>query len=80
MRRRASTSSTSIEAIATGSRPAPSDNGLEIAPGQQIAVFDADFIPKADILTETMNHFSDPKVGMVQTRWAHLNRDDSLLT
>ncbi|NBC10218.1 MAG: glycosyltransferase [Planctomycetes bacterium] len=50
------------------------------ATGQFIAIFDADFIPPANFLKRTIHHFADPQVGMVQTRWAHLNRDDSLLT
>ncbi len=50
------------------------------ATGGLIAIFDADFVPPADFLRRTVHHFTDPKLGMVQTRWAHLNRDDSLLT
>jgi len=43
-------------------------------------VFDADFLPPRDILHRTIHYFTDPKVGMVQTRWEHINRDFSLLT
>ncbi len=50
------------------------------ATGQFIAIFDADFIPPADFLHRTIHHFADPAIGMVQTRWEHLNREDSLLT
>ncbi|MEO1237668.1 MAG: glycosyltransferase, partial [Planctomycetota bacterium] len=50
------------------------------ATGELIAIFDADFVPPRNFLKRTVHHFSDPGVGMVQTRWAHLNRDDSLLT
>jgi cellulose synthase/poly-beta-1,6-N-acetylglucosamine synthase-like glycosyltransferase len=50
------------------------------ATGQFIAIFDADFVPPADFLERTVHHFTDLGVGMVQTRWDHLNRDDSLLT
>lgn len=50
------------------------------ASGELIAVFDADFIPPAEFLHDTVHHFTDEKLGMVQARWEHLNRDDSLLT
>ncbi len=50
------------------------------ATGRFIAIFDADFIPPANFLKRTIHPFADPQVGMVQTRWEHLNRDDSLLT
>jgi cellulose synthase/poly-beta-1,6-N-acetylglucosamine synthase-like glycosyltransferase len=55
-------------------------NGLKSAKGEFIAVFDADFVPQADILKKTIHYFVDESVGMVQTRWTHLNRDYSLLT
>ena len=54
--------------------------GLEVARGEFVAIFDADFIPTADFLTQLMPHFADPKVGMVQARWGHINQDYSLLT
>jgi cellulose synthase/poly-beta-1,6-N-acetylglucosamine synthase-like glycosyltransferase len=54
--------------------------GLERAKGDLIAIFDADFVPGEDFLLKTVPHFSDPKVGMVQTRWGHINRNYSLLT
>src|SRR5450432_4430275 len=54
--------------------------GLERAKGELIAIFDADFVPQPEFLRAVAGDFRDPKVGMVQTRWAHLNRDESLLT
>ena len=48
--------------------------------GEFVAIFDADFLPGADFLTRLMPHFADPKVGMVQARWGHINQDYSLLT
>lgn len=54
--------------------------GLKIASGEYIAIFDADFIPPKDILHNVVHYFTDDKVGMVQVRWDHLNRDASLLT
>jgi len=54
--------------------------GLKTAEGEFIAIFDADFIPDKDFLKNTLKFFADEKVGMVQTRWEHLNGDYSLLT
>lgn len=55
--------------------------GLTSASGEFIAVFDADFVPRPDFLKKTLPYFArDPKVGMVQTRWEHLNSDYSFLT
>lgn len=54
--------------------------GLEQAEGEFIAIFDADFLPAPDFLQKTIPHFSSPAVGVVQTRWEHLNRNYSLLT
>lgn len=55
--------------------------GLRQARGELIAIFDADFCPPPDFLRRTVPHFlADPRLGMVQTRWAHLNAEHSLLT
>ena len=54
--------------------------GCARAAGEFLAVFDADFLPPRDFLRRTIPCFEDPKVGIVQTRWGHLNRDYSLLT
>ena len=55
--------------------------GLHQASGQFIAIFDADFIPPSDFLMRTLPHFgTDPRIGMVQARWGHINQDYSLLT
>jgi glycosyltransferase involved in cell wall biosynthesis len=57
------------------------DAGLKVAKGDLVAVFDADFLPQPDFLRALVPHFmNDPKVGMVQARWGHLNREHSLLT
>jgi len=53
--------------------------GLELAKGEFIAIFDADFLPKPDFLKKTLPHFSN-KIGLLQTRWGHLNKDYSMLT
>ncbi|MBC7881049.1 MAG: glycosyltransferase [Anaerolineae bacterium] len=54
--------------------------GTVVARGEFIAIFDADFLPELDWLQRTLAHFTDPKVGIVQTRWGHTNRSYSLLT
>ena len=54
--------------------------GLKTASGDLIAIFDADFVPPSDWLMRVVHHFAEPEVGMVQTRWTHLNRDYSFLT
>ncbi len=54
--------------------------GMEIAKGEYIAIFDADFIPHKEFLNKTLSFFNDDKVGMVQTRWEHLNGDYSIIT
>lgn len=54
--------------------------GLKTAKGEFIAIFDADFLPKKDWLRKTIPFFKDPKIGVVQTRWGHINRDYSVLT
>ncbi|TVP44832.1 MAG: glycosyltransferase [Mongoliibacter sp.] len=54
--------------------------GMEKATGEYIAVFDADFLPDPDFIIKTIGHFEDPKVGMVQSRWTHLNENYSVLT
>lgn len=56
-------------------------NGLLSASGQFIAVFDADFVPTPDFLRQTVPYFADaPQLGIIQTRWGHLNRHYSWLT
>ena len=54
--------------------------GLNFAKGDYIAIFDADFVPTRDFLKNTLSYFTNPKVGMVQSRWEHLNEDYSILT
>jgi cellulose synthase/poly-beta-1,6-N-acetylglucosamine synthase-like glycosyltransferase len=54
--------------------------GLKTAKGSLVAVFDADFIPGPDFLKESVPYFRDPRIGMLQTRWGHINSDYSLLT
>lgn len=53
---------------------------LAVAKGEYIAIFDADFIPRKNFLKKTLSFFTDDKVGMVQSRWEHLNSNHSILT
>lgn len=55
-------------------------NGLRFARGEFVAIFDADFLPEADFLLQTIPRFTSPQVGLVQARWGHLNQDVSMLT
>jgi cellulose synthase/poly-beta-1,6-N-acetylglucosamine synthase-like glycosyltransferase len=54
--------------------------GMKSASGEYIAIFDADFVPPPDFLQRTIHHFSSENIGMVQTRWTHINRHYSFLT
>src|SRR5213595_799588 len=54
--------------------------GLKTAKGEFVAIFDADFVPPPDFLLRIIHHFTEPKIGMVQTRWTHINRNYSFLT
>ena len=56
------------------------EEGLKVAKGQLIAIFDADFVPPPTWIMQVVHHFAVQGVGMVQTRWTHLNRDYSFLT
>ena len=64
----------------TGFKAGALGNGLKTAKGEFVTIFDADFVPEPSILKDSIHYFSDPTVAVVQTRWDHLNRDDSLLT
>src|SRR3954452_25002884 len=56
------------------------DEGLKTSKGELVAIFDADFMPYDDWLIRVVHHFTDPQVGLVQTRWTHINRNYSFLT
>ncbi len=64
----------------TGFKAGALQEGLKTATGELVAIFDADFVPPPDWLLKVVHHFAEPDVGMVQTRWTHLNRDYSFLT
>ncbi|MFN2433618.1 MAG: glycosyltransferase [Gemmatimonadota bacterium] len=64
----------------TGFKGGALENGLEVAKGEYVAIFDADFVIPSDFLRRAMPHFDAPDVGMVQTRWSYLNDRNSMLT
>ncbi|MGA2158013.1 MAG: cellulose synthase family protein [Dehalococcoidia bacterium] len=64
----------------TGFKAGALAHGLSLAKGEFIAIFDADFLPPPDFLMSTIPHFKDPRIGVVQTKWEHVNEDYSLLT
>lgn len=53
---------------------------MKEAKGEFFAIFDADFLPEPDFLRRTIPHFKNPEIGVVQTRWGHINEDYSLIT
>jgi cellulose synthase/poly-beta-1,6-N-acetylglucosamine synthase-like glycosyltransferase len=64
----------------TGFKAGALETGLKSAESDFVCILDADFVPQPDLLRKTIHFFTDPKVGMIQTRWGHLNRGYSLLT
>lgn len=67
-------------AVRDGFKAGALRDGLAVAKGEFIAIFDADFLPEADFLKQTLPHFATPKIGLVQTRWEHINDNFSPLT
>jgi cellulose synthase/poly-beta-1,6-N-acetylglucosamine synthase-like glycosyltransferase len=64
----------------TGYKAGALKEGLKSAKGEYIAIFDADFVPKKDFLKKTIPHFINEEIGMVQTRWEHINEQESYIT
>lgn len=64
----------------TGYKAGALHEGLKVSKGEFVAIFDADFIPPSSYVRDIIHHFRDPKLGMVQARWDHINRDFSFLT
>ena len=64
----------------TGFKAGALEHGLKTAKGEYVAIFDADFTPPSDWLMKVIHHFAEPHIGMVQTRWTHINRHYSFLT
>ncbi|WP_162340684.1 cellulose synthase family protein [Cyclobacterium salsum] len=66
--------------VRTGFKAGALKEGLAEASGELIAIFDADFVPDTQFLLKTVPHFKNEEIGMVQSRWGHLNEDYSLFT
>lgn len=64
----------------TGFKAGALEQGLKVAKGELLAIFDADFVPKPDCLRKLVDFFTDPMVGCAQMRWSHINGDYNLLT
>jgi len=64
----------------TGYKAGALRDGMKYANGEFIAIFDADFLPRKDFLKKTIPYFKDESIGVVQTRWEHINQDYSLIT
>ena len=74
----ATTSPITIAPTVTASRPELSTPGLTHSTAEFVAIFDADFTPPPEWVQKVIHHFADPAIGMVQTRWTHLNRSYSI--
>jgi cellulose synthase/poly-beta-1,6-N-acetylglucosamine synthase-like glycosyltransferase len=64
----------------TGYKAGALDAAMNQVEGEFIGIFDSDFMPEKDFLQRTMPYFADPKIGVVQTRWGHINKNYSILT
>ncbi|MFK7850720.1 MAG: cellulose synthase family protein [Akkermansiaceae bacterium] len=64
----------------TGFKAGALENGTRFAKGEYLFILDADFVPNPDVLQKTINYFTDDNIGMIQTRWGHLNRTFNVLT
>lgn len=64
----------------TGFKAGALENGTKFAKGEYLLILDADFVPNPDMLQKTIHYFTDSKIGLIQTRWGHLNRTYNVLT
>jgi cellulose synthase/poly-beta-1,6-N-acetylglucosamine synthase-like glycosyltransferase len=64
----------------TGFKAGALEYGLDLAQGEYIVIFDADFLPNPNFLRATLANFTTPDIGVVQARWEHINQDYSLFT
>lgn len=64
----------------SGHKAGALENGLKQCQGEFVAIFDADFIPNPDFLLKTLPYFKEKNIGLVQTRWGHINPDFNILT
>jgi cellulose synthase/poly-beta-1,6-N-acetylglucosamine synthase-like glycosyltransferase len=64
----------------TGFKAGALENGTRTAKGEFLLILDADFVPHPDMLRRTIDFFTDEQIGLIQTRWGHLNRTYNVLT
>ena len=64
----------------TGYKAGALENGMNQAEGEYLLILDADFVPNPDLIQKTIHYFTDDNIGMIQTRWGHLNRNTNILT
>ena len=65
----------------TGFKAGALQHGLKFTDGEFVAIFDADFVPSVDFLRRALAFFvKRPRLGLVQGRWTHLNKNASLIT
>jgi cellulose synthase/poly-beta-1,6-N-acetylglucosamine synthase-like glycosyltransferase len=64
----------------TGYKAGALEAGMRVSRGDFVLIFDADFVPRPDIIHQVVHYFTDPGVAMVQTRWGHINKERNLLT
>ncbi len=64
----------------TGFKAGALEEGTKVAKGEYLFILDADFVPEPDVLNKTIHFFTDDGIGMIQTRWGHINRTFNLLT
>ena len=64
----------------TGFKAGALEAATKVAKGEFLLILDADFVPEPDLLQKTIHFFTDENVGLVQTRWGHINREYNLLT
>ncbi|MEM2129736.1 MAG: glycosyltransferase family 2 protein [Candidatus Bathyarchaeia archaeon] len=61
-------------------KPSALNFGLKHAAGDIVAVFDADSVPDANILSAVSKYFADPHVAAVQGRSLSINAKENMLT
>jgi len=64
----------------TGFKAGALENGMNQCEGEYLLILDADFVPKPELIQKTIHYFADDNIGMIQTRWGHLNRNTNILT
>ena len=64
----------------TGYKAGALEKGMDVSKGEYLLILDADFVPNPELIKETIHYFTDDNIGMIQTRWGHINRNANILT